>query len=150
MVSSNDDSQQWPVVSSDNRPDVHGQWWSVFSTGWQKRMVICVVHSGPQQAVVHPGKHWEVPLGCPPRPPVWEQLQEGLRVRPRVGGGRQREAESLVITRTRTEPEEMKRMSRVKKTVVSNVTCQVGDLRIVVTVWGSLQGRAEEEEMREK
>ena len=32
----------------------------------------------------------------------------------------------------RTEPEEMKRVSRVK-TVVSNVTCQVSDLRLAVT-----------------
>ena len=45
--------------------------------------------------------------------------------------------ESLAITRMRTEPEEMKLMSGVKRTVFSIVTCQVGDLRRAVTVWDS-------------
>ena len=63
--------------------------------------------------------------------------------------GGEREAESLVITGMRTGPEEVKLMPRVKETVVSTVTCQVGGLRIAVTVWDSLQGWAEEE-MREK
>lgn len=66
-----------------------------------------------------------------------------------MGVGGEREAESLVITGMRTGPEEMKLRPRVKKTVVSIVTCQVGDLRIAVTVWGRWQGWAEEE-MREK
>lgn len=66
-----------------------------------------------------------------------------------MGVGGERKAESLVVTGMRTGPEEMKLRPRVKKTVVSIVTCQVGDLRIAVTVWGSLQGWAEEE-MREK
>ena len=49
----------------------------------------------------------------------------------------------------RRGPEGVKLTPRVKETVVSIVTCQVGGLRIAVTVWDSLQGWAEEE-MREK
>lgn len=65
------------------------------------------------------------------------------------GGGRREESREPGGNRdedwTRGDETQVER----KKTVASIVTCQVGDLRIAVTVWGSLQGWAEEE-MREK